>query len=283
MAAGVAEINHDYRNDLFHKWFENYSGSSVKKLRRLIKKKVTVSDWKRYVEERCLSYHIRGCCNTICRKSDDHQVISDKEARLLLDFCQAVEKKPDVDDPIRKEALPVPESIYVLNTNALRYHYLSPKAPAPAPAPASVLGLNSNALCYYYTAPKTPANDDPIRKKETSPAPESDSGLNTNAIHYHCTRPKTPPANDDPIQEEVSPTSVAGLNTYHHNGPLFPTLPSSSDAVGAEGSHPRYSVITSICTTILPNVPKLSRTEHYKQINQDSHQPWSKNSHLLPW
>jgi len=224
MAAGVAAINHDYRQDLFHNWLKNYSASSTKGLhrgkglRRLIKKKVTVQDWTRYVDRRCLSYHVRGCCNTICRQSYDHQVISDEEARLLLDFCQAVERTPDLDDPIIKETSPAPESVSVLNINALEYHY-SP-------------------------SPKIPANDDPIRKEATS---------------------------------------VSGLNTNHCNGPLFPTLPSSSDAVGAEGSHPRDSVITSICTTILPSVPKLSRTEHYKQINQDSHQPWSKNSHLLPW
>ena len=157
VVSGVAEINRDYRNhELFRNWLENCSGSSTKKLRRLIKKKVTVQDWKRYVDRRCLSYHIRGCCNTMCQKSNDHKNISGKEARLLLDFCQSVENKPSNDGPLRKEASPT--SVSGLSTYSLRYHHTGPKMPERdarisegAASPKSVDGLNTNALCYHYT------------------------------------------------------------------------------------------------------------------------------------
>jgi len=317
-AVGVAEINFNYRHDLFRNWLDNYSGSSMKGLRRLIKKKVTVPDWERYVDRRCLSYHIRGFCNTGCRKSDDHQVLCDEEARLLLNFCQSVEQKPAKDAVGRKAALPgsgrkpnalkkrekdrrkaspTSESVSSLNTNALHYHYARPKTPGKdtpirteaSPTSESVSSLNTNALHYHYTRPKTPETDTPIRT-EASPTSESVSSLNTNALDFHYTRPKTP-EKDAPIRDEASPTSesVSSLNTnaldYHYTGPLSLMVPSSSDAVVANDVQPIQvdSVIANVCPMIFSSVPTLSRTEHYKQINQYSHQPWSKNSDLLTW
>ena len=247
-AVGVAEINFNYRHDLFRNWLDNYSGSSMKGLRRLIKKKVTVPDWERYVDRRCLSYHIRGFCNTGCRKSDDHQVLCDEEARLLLNFCQSVEQKPAKDAVGRKAALPGS-------------------------------GRKPNAL-------KKREKD----RRKASPTSESVSSLNTNALDFHYTRPKTP-EKDAPIRDEASPTSesVSSLNTnaldYHYTGPLSLMVPSSSDAVVANDVQPIQvdSVIANVCPMIFSSVPTLSRTEHYKQINQYSHQPWSKNSDLLTW
>ena len=282
-AVGVAEINFNYRHDLFRNWLDNYSGSSMKGLRRLIKKKVTVPDWERYVDRRCLSYHIRGFCNTGCRKSDDHQVLCDEEARLLLNFCQSVEQKPAKDAVGRKAALPGSGR----KPNALKKREKDRRKASPTSE--SVSSLNTNALHYHYARPKTPGKDTPIRT-EASPTSESVSSLNTNALDFHYTRPKTP-EKDAPIRDEASPTSesVSSLNTnaldYHYTGPLSLMVPSSSDAVVANDVQPIQvdSVIANVCPMIFSSVPTLSRTEHYKQINQYSHQPWSKNSDLLTW
>jgi len=157
----------------FSQLLENYSGSftCMKGLGRLIKKNVTVEDWKRY------------------------------RPKVPL------EKNPAIDAPIIKEASPAQESVSVLNTNALQYHYLNPKAPAndvpirkgASPSTSeSVFDLNTFKLLFTRLE----------RRHRLASTSESVFGLN----NYHCitpvlvgrlTRPNTP-ANDDPMRKETS-------------------------------------------------------------------------------